>query len=46
MGGEAQCGNIGVDCAYRKSPRQATLADWEQGDDDFLTCDIAGWFHL
>lgn len=43
--GEAQCGITDGGSAYKKYPRLSTVADSEQGDVIFLTCDIAGWFH-
>jgi hypothetical protein len=41
--GEAQCGITSVGSAYRKCPRQYTVAESEQGKDNFLSSDIAGW---
>ena len=45
MGGEAQCGNIGVGSAYRKYPCQSSVANSEKDDDEFLLHESAVWFH-
>ena len=42
---EAQRGIADAGSPYKKYPGLSTVADSEQGDDNFLTCDIAGWFH-
>jgi len=43
--GEARCGIADAGSPYKKYPRLSTVADSEQGDDNFLTCDTAGCFH-